>query len=130
MVGYYTKYTKNTFRADPRNQRGCSDKRPVPQDVLEVRVSDLVQLIPDVDDGLLCLQDAAQVDRRAAQHEVARRRIDRLLELLDLLRAVAHRGQDLPGVRILLVRLLDRTNGVADRTHDLRRAEPLRRDVR
>src|SRR5213593_5290325 len=90
-------------------------------------MTDLVELVSHVDDGFLRLEDAAQIDRRPAEDEVARGRVDRLLELFDLLRAVSHRGQDLAGVRILLVRLLDRTDRVIDGADDLRRAEPLRR---
>src|SRR5256712_612448 len=92
-------------------------------------MADLVELVAHVDDGFLRLQDAAQVDRRAAQHEVARSRVNRLLELLDLLRAVAHRGQDLAAVRIFLVRLLDRADRVVHGAHDLRGADPLGRNV-
>src|SRR5712691_4618216 len=92
-------------------------------------MADLVELVPDVHHRLLRLQDAAQVDRGPAQDKVARGRVDRLLEFLDLLRPVAHRGQDLSRVRIFLVRLLDRADRVSDRADDLRRAETLRRNV-
>src|SRR3989442_430359 len=93
-------------------------------------MTDLVELVSHVDDGFLRLEDAAQIDRRAVEDEVARGRVDRLLELFDLLRAVSHRGQDLAGVRILFVRLLDRTNRMIHGADDLRRAKPLGREVR
>src|SRR3989441_10400955 len=93
-------------------------------------MADFIELVPHVDDGFLRLQDAAQVDRRATEDEVAGGRVDRLLELLDLLRAVSHRGQDLAGVRVLLVRFLDRSDRVIHGADDLGRAEPLRRNVR
>src|SRR2546425_570001 len=92
-------------------------------------MTDLVELVPHVDDGFLRLEDAAQIDRRAAEDEAPGGRVDRLLELFDLLWAVAHRGQDLAGVRILLVRLLDRTDRVIHGADDLRRTETLRRNV-
>src|SRR5205807_3815506 len=106
-----------------------SDEFPVSKDVLEVRVADLIELVPDVDHGLFGLEDSAQIDGRAAQDDIDRGRIDRLLEFLDLLRSVAHRREDLPGVRIFLVRLLDRADGVYHRADNLGRSEPLCYDV-
>src|SRR5437773_2466098 len=82
-------------------------------------MADLVELVAHVDHGLLRPQDAAEVDRRPAHDDVAGSRVDRLLEFFDLLRAIAHGREDLPGVRIFLVRLPDRTDRVADRADDL-----------
>src|SRR3990172_6242914 len=62
------------------------DELPLAQDVLEVRVADLVKLVSHLDDRLRRLEHAAEVDWRAAHDDVARHRLDRLLELLDLLR--------------------------------------------
>src|SRR5438093_5123025 len=93
-------------------------------------MADLVELVAHVDDGFLRPQDAAEVDRRPAHDDVAGSRVDRLLEFFDLLRAIAHGREDLPGVRILLVRLPDRTDRVADRADDLGGAESLGGEIR
>src|SRR3989304_1197272 len=120
-------------RTPPINMRretlNASNDIPVPQDVFEVRVADLVELVAHLDDGLVRGQHAPEVDRRPAHDDLAGHRVHRLVKLLDLLRAVAHRGQDLPRVRIHPVRLLDRADRVRLRIHNLGGSEALRGDV-
>src|SRR4030067_971225 len=89
-----------------RRTRGASDDVPVLQDVLEVRVADLVEFVADLDDRFVRRQDAPQVDRRAAHDDIARDRVDRRVELLDLFCPVIHRWHELRRRRALPALLL------------------------
>src|SRR5713226_3768568 len=86
-------------------------------------MANLVELVPYVDDGFLRLQDAAQVDRRAAQHEIAGSRVDRLLELFDLLRAVFHAAMGENIMHIVAVSLDAKDLGLVEITAVKRQAE-------
>src|SRR3989442_2369250 len=99
--------------------------RQLRQDVVQVGLADLLQLVGDTQRRLLEVDRPAQVDGCGDQHQVALDLVDRLLQLVHLLLAVAHRRQQRPDPRVFAERRGDRADGCRARIHDRRRAEAL-----
>src|SRR6058998_3766234 len=102
--------------------------RQLRQDVVQVGLADLLQLVGDAQRRLLEMDRPAQVDGRGDQHQIAIDLVDRLLQLVHLLFAVAHRRQQRPDARVFAECCGDRADGGGSRVDNRRRPEALRRD--
>src|SRR5438128_4928644 len=120
----------------PRNERTLNDAtrtRTLP--LLEHRAERvdhrrralLLQVVEGPERRPLDLHELAQVDRRRDHDHVRRRRVDHVLELVQLTVRVPRRREHRPDV-VLLVDLLHGADGELARVDDLRRAVLARRD--
>ena len=72
------------------------------QDILQGRLTDLLQLVTHAHGRFIDLQDARQINRRADDDQVDIGLVDGHLQVFDLGRAVTHGRQDRAGLRIFL----------------------------
>src|SRR5437667_10041893 len=85
---------------------------PLLEHIFQIRLCDLMQFIPHPDGRLADGNDAPEVHRGPDHDDVAIGGRDGLLQFLDLLRTIAHRGQHGAEMRIGSKHLTDRSDRV------------------
>ena len=89
----------------------------------------ILDLISNPQRRLVDVEFPGQIERRADEHDVTVRCAHRRLEIPYLFGVVAHRGEELADVRVLVERLADRAHGVRARVDDLGRPILLGRNL-